>query len=473
MGRRKIFMLTVVLAAAVCLAALFPVLLNAAQRVTLGGSGTIRYEKDAYVPPSNEPEEIEKQEQQLGNSGFVTETNENGDIVLKDNQKSFDGTDPNIAVNYHNQLVGNDILSYMRYEGSPCEILNDLIVVLDFSGFYITSFEAQSLDGLALALLGDSNYTSTSFTEPLTIYKPDGTAYDTADTSVSLHGFSDIYVTNGEKREKVNSYSLRIILPGIEGKVIAFQKSSLNFGNTAIMNPSLDASPKNIALDLSNMPLTRDSETGSIHGIDLSIEATRSDSYGNAGECYHLHFIGKTDNQLEYAFANALDYSETTTHDGYVTEIFIKDSTSFSQLYTGIETAVRTSGSGGNITYQRTPTVKIYDEAAYGEPQPNDIYAVVDLFRWLKLVHNGTEHMHQSVSFEHYHRDGDHTIGETAGELECNFDTPDLHEGIYYYKVTCSHNEGNGEEPRVLGYFDEKGNVYDGKYTLLKPTAIS
>ena len=72
MGRRKIFMLTVVLASAVCLAALFPVLLNAAQRVTLGGSGTIRYEKDAYVPPSNEPEEIEKQEQQLGNSGFVT-----------------------------------------------------------------------------------------------------------------------------------------------------------------------------------------------------------------------------------------------------------------------------------------------------------------------------------------------------------------------------------------------------------------
>lgn len=39
MGRRKIFILTVVLAAAACLAALFPVLLNAAQHVTLDGSG--------------------------------------------------------------------------------------------------------------------------------------------------------------------------------------------------------------------------------------------------------------------------------------------------------------------------------------------------------------------------------------------------------------------------------------------------
>lgn len=473
MGRRKIFILTVVLAAAACLAALFPVLLNAAQHVTLDGSGTIRYEKDAYIPPSNDSEEIEKQEQQLGNSGFVTETNENGDIVLKDNQKSFDGSKPDMTIDYHKQLVENGILSYMRYEGSPCAILNDLIVVLDFSDFYITSFEAQSIDGLALALLGDSNYTSTSFTEPLTIYKPDRTNYDTADTTVSLHGFSDIYVTNGEKREKVNSYSLRILLPGIEGKVITFQKSSLNFATTVIMNPSLDASPKNIAIDLSNMPLTRDAETGRIHGIDLSPEATKSDSYGNAGECYHFHFIGKTENQLEYAFANALDYTETTTHDGYVTEIFIKESTSFSHLYTGIETAVRTNGSGGNITYQRTPTVKIYDAAAYGEPQPDDIYAEVDLFRWLKLVHNGTEHMHQSVSFEHYHRDGDHTIGETVGELECNFDTPALHEGKYYYEVTCSHNEGNGEDPSVLGYFDEEGNVYDGAFALLKPTRIS
>lgn len=81
--------------------------------------------------------------------------------------------------------------------------------------------------------------------------------------------------------------------------------------------------------------------------------------------------------------------------------------------------------------------------------------------------------MHQSVSFEHYHRDGDHTIGETVGELECNFDTPALHEGKYYYEVTCSHNEGNGEDPSVLGYFDEEGNVYDGAFALLKPTRIS
>lgn len=107
-------------------------------------AGTIRYEKDAYIPPSNDSEEIEKQEQQLGNSGFVTETNENGDIVLKDNQKSFDGSKPDMTIDYHKQLVENGILSYMRYEGSPCAILNDLIVVLDFSVFILSLLKRKA-----------------------------------------------------------------------------------------------------------------------------------------------------------------------------------------------------------------------------------------------------------------------------------------------------------------------------------------
>lgn len=418
------------------------VTMRAAVSVTTDWRGTVGFSDGALFPPA--PEELEEQQNTLNNSGFVAETEEGGGVLM-DNSTDNDVSDKATITSRHEELKNNGILSYMKYTGSLCPILNDLIVVLDFSSFYITRFGANFLASMMHVLLGSSSLGSTiSFDEDITVYDDQGNA---SLGSLHLGGLSrsgDTYVTVDGKRTDVEKYSLRIILPDLAEHKITFDSLSLYF----IFAQSYGGAPTNIAIDISNMSMRGDDS-----GIELSPTATGE--YAN-NMCKDFHFIGRTRRQLEYALTDALDYANTVTADGYRTEIFIREQEgNFTRLYAGIETAVR--GSGANIT--RTPTVGIYDSVYHAAPQPEDILAVIDLFRWLKFVH--TDDLHDNLSFRHYHRNEKNEIAGTYGEVTCDSDGSVDVGGETRYYVSCTHGEGKDPtDDNIVGYFTANG-VYD------------
>lgn len=139
-----------------------------------------------------------------------------------------------------------------------------------------------------------------------------------------------------------SGFSLRLVLPNVksdDGAAVAvtFEDDSLNLQN---WRDVLGSYPGNIAIDLSFMDLDREGGA-EVAGIDFSNNATGQMWNGQASvpTVTHFHFIGKTENQLEYAFNNAIEYvGGNNAPEGYTTEIFVKESLSspFTRLYTRV-----------------------------------------------------------------------------------------------------------------------------------------
>lgn len=193
----------------------------AATNVRLTGSGGLEYEAsgeqppDPVTPPTDE--EAEKQEKRLTNSGFVVEK---GKIdQLQPSQESLWEKTPK-DMNYalravkeeNGQLVPTGekpILSYAIYDGAVCDYVNELVIILDFSSFYITSFGSYFMDGLAYAICGLSNNPSKAFA-----YSVDVPVYDAITGAKKEQDGSPVTKTvafNGEgfeiEGENVEDYS--------------------------------------------------------------------------------------------------------------------------------------------------------------------------------------------------------------------------------------------------------------------------
>lgn len=64
-------------------------------------------------------------------------------------------------------LLTSGILSYCKYEGSVCTVMNELVAILDFSEYYLLGFRENCLDGLKDAIFGNWSVSFDNVTVPV------------------------------------------------------------------------------------------------------------------------------------------------------------------------------------------------------------------------------------------------------------------------------------------------------------------
>lgn len=429
----------------------------AATNVRLTGSGGLEYEASGEQPPDpvtppKTPEEEKVQYDRLTDSGFAVEE---GKIdQLQPSQESLWEKTPK-DMNYalravkeeNGQLVPTGekpILSYAIYDGAVCDYVNELVIILDFSSFYITSFGSYFMDGLAYAICGLSNNPSKAFA-----YSVDVPVYDAITGAKKEQDGSPVTKTvafngegfeiEGENVEDYSGFSLRLVLPNIksengEALTVTFAESSLNVSN---WRQNLGFYPGNISIDLSFMDLDREGGA-SIKGIEINSNATGHIGAPGSPTVTHFHFIGKTENQLEYAFNNAIEYvGGNNVPEGYTTEIFVKESLSspFTRLYTRV---LKNAGKA---------EIVVVDSAATDGQSDRDILAILELCYWFKY-----EKQEQNVDakylISHQRRLSDNTLDGERARVAVSWNTAVEVAGVVAYEVRCEHNaEG------LIGYF--------------------
>lgn len=429
----------------------------AATNVRLTGSGGLEYEASGEQPPDpvtppKTPEEEKVQYDRLTDSGFAVEE---GKIdQLQPSQESLWEKTPK-DMNYalravkeeNGQLVPTGekpILSYAIYDGAVCDYVNELVIILDFSSFYITSFGSYFMDGLAYAICGLSNNPSKAFA-----YSVDVPVYDAITGAKKEQDGSPVTKTvtfngegfeiEGENVEDYSGFSLRLVLPNIksengEALTVTFAESSLNVSN---WRQNLGFYPGNISIDLSFMDLDREGGA-SIKGIEINSNATGHIGAPGSPTVTHFHFIGKTENQLEYAFNNAIEYvGGNNVPEGYTTEIFVKESLSspFTRLYTRV---LKNAGKA---------EIVVVDSNATDTPSEKDIIAILELCYWLKYE-KGVQDIDGKYLISHQRRLSDNTLDGERARVAVSWNTAVEVAGAVAYEVRCEHNaEG------LIGYF--------------------
>lgn len=462
-------------------AAVVPVALMAAQTVNLTGGGELNFElEDPTVPsvPDHDESSIQNQIKELAGEGwnspgcgFAATAGEDGGITLSSGGVGSD------TKTVRENLISCGILSYAKYENALCENLNNLIIILDFTEYYITNIQSNFLQGVAVPILGD--YYNSG-------YKPvaEVPVYDSAQggtqvrTALATFGERKIIVVdNGETTELTDGgLSLRIVLPNLGAEsTITLANYSLNCyewgydygGSTNGTAGSL--TPENISIDISNTQIQANTttvdgvETTTFTGLSLAQNLTQHNYAGsgdaNIGSCKHLHFIAKSAAQLEYSLDTAVTRSQNNSAESW--EIYIKETpstaaeqTATKYIYTQIYAKV--------LQESGKTRIDIIDSTVKDTTTDVDIIAVLETAYWLHFRKGiALADINAAYALKHVHRTSENKLGASA-VLTINT-TPETINGVSVYSVTCAHT-GEGQ---ILGYFGA-GRVYfnSGKETL-------
>ncbi len=455
--------------------------LYAARNITFQGSGLLRNTAeitDPDLPPPVEPEKpadggsSNSQTDSLGNMGFIAETDADGKITSLNSNESLWNKDPQ-EMNYYlrgYERSGNTwvlpedaepVLTYAIYRGSLCEYMNNLVIILDFSNFYIQSFGSQFLNGLYYAIWGNWDF---SYTTSVDVYDASTGVKDSEPKEVTFNNGN--FTVNGITG--VNAYSLRIVLPNLGGsETITFAASSLYLG---MWNRDVT----NIALDLSNTSIRRLND-GTLEGLKISPESTNVIDDDDP-TITHFHFIGRTSNQLEFAFANALNYvggldtdddgGKIIPPEGYVTEIFVKQDAAspFTQLFTRVSVENYIRNNSNNITGVETVAVDVIDRVGSSTPTYKDLAAVMQTVYWIKRFISDDNY----AMFKVYHqkRDEDNNLAGDKGLVTTDWSNGvTMNDGNTAYLVKCAHNSDvPGSTPSTdgeIGYTAMDNKCYD------------
>ncbi len=398
--------------------------LYAASRAVLSGRAPVTF---TAMPSGGRPDDgtLSDQRDTLNNAGFNVSV-EDGVVLMANNFESL-SKDPQI---YHDNLIEAGILSYRLYEGMRCERAETLTVVLDLSDYYFQTLGGSCFDGLAYAMLGNAHGMNgaVTFDIDVGIFAADGTPARTAEGQVSGGGGS---VVDGRK---YSTYALEIILPDIGEDVMTFDVNSLNFHNSG--------APDTLTLDIAAMSL--------VYGPDapkrLVIEQGAA---GVNGQPLHIHFVGRTEDQLQYALARALEgagnFDMTYLNRGtaFSCEVFAADSGRQSTLRAGV-TKTKT-GSYGNGAAE----IRLDVFGGQGAAETADRIAVLDLCHWLAYANTQVDVSGYDLVLRHVKRTDNGFDRDGAGTVTYgNADADGLHE------VTCTHSG-------VIGYFAAGRRLYD------------
>ena len=154
-----------------CLVFCFPLL--AAQRLAFSGTTSIEFNRDTTSGEKPDEEILKEQQAELKDCGLNLQIDSNGNVSLG---QVFPGNQ-NEAVEYHNNLIEKGILSFMCYDEAVCSSLNQLVVVFDFSNYYIPTFGEYCFQSIHESIWGDQWWDNVSFTEDVAVYSAASGAY--------------------------------------------------------------------------------------------------------------------------------------------------------------------------------------------------------------------------------------------------------------------------------------------------------
>lgn len=401
--------------------------LYAASRAVLSGRAPVTF---TAMPSGGRPDDetLSDQQDTLNNAGFNVSVNEDGVVLMASNVSSLWG-DPQT---YHDNLIEAGILSYRLYEGTRCERAETLTVVLDLSDYYFQTLGGSCFDGLAYAMLGNAYGMNgaVTFDIDVGIFAADGTPARTAEGRVLGGGQS---VVDGRE---YSTYALEIILPDIGEDVMTFDVNSLNFQNSG--------APDTLTLDIAAMSL--------VYGPDapkrLVIQPGAAGQWAY-GQPLHIHFVGRTEDQLQYALARALEgagnFDMTYLNRGtaFSCEVFAADSGRQATLRAGV-TKTKTGSYGTGAAEIRLDVF-----GGQGAAETADRIAVLDLCHWLAYANTQVDVSGYDLVLRHVKRTDNGFDRDGAGTVTYgNADADGLHE------ATCTHSG-------VIGYFAAGRRLYD------------
>lgn len=445
------------LAALLLSAVVAPLALLASPSTGISGEGALSFasaeEPDVTPVPDHDQASLEEQSKILAGA----DRNDRGcgfDVKITDGGLSVSGASPGGGNDKINEnLRTNGILHYAKYENSLCEYLNNLIIILDFSDFFITEFTAQAFDFLYYAILGGANEFLSYTVENIPVYDS-ATGQESRKATAVFNG-SQITVDGQTITD--GGISLRIVLPNLgEDKTLIFDDYSLNFYNWGSMG---SLAPECVSIDISNLTITpKLTEDGKLDtgaadtfsGLKISTKATQTEFPPYTPQCSHVHFIGRTGNQLEYALDTSIEFTKANTDTE--TEIFIRQPSTYETdpeskfIFTRMYSRVYQAGSKTNID--------IIDSAVFKtQPTEADLVALLETGHWLHFRLGETiETINSDYALYHQRRSGDNSLFEEKAQLTIDGTAIEIN-GVTVYKMSCEHSDDEGEKGSFVGYF--------------------
>lgn len=447
------------LAALLLSAVVAPLALLASPSTGISGEGALSFasaeEPDVTPVPDHDQASLEEQSKILAGA----DRNDRGcgfEVEITDGGLSVSGALPGGGNDKINEnLIENGILHYAKYENSLCKYLNNLIIILDFSDFFITKFTAHTFDFLYYAILGGA-YDFPSYTvKNIPVYNS-ATGQESRKATAVFNGsqitLDGQTITDGTD----GGISLRIVLPNLgEDKTLVFDDFSLNFFN---WNMYMNIVPECVSIDMSNLTITpKLTEDGKLDtsgsdtfsGLKISTKATQTEFPPYTPQCSHVHFIGRTGNQLEYALDTSIEFTKANINTE--TEIFIRqpstDGTDQSKfIFTRMYSRVYQAGSKTNID--------IIDSAVFKtQPTEADLVALLETGHWLHFrLGESIETINSDYVLYHQRRSGDNSLFEEKAQLTIDGTAIEIN-GVTVYKMSCEHSDDEGEKGSFVGYF--------------------
>lgn len=449
------------LAALLLSAVIAPLALLASPSTGISGEGALSFasaeEPDVTPVPDHDQASLEEQSKILAGA----DRNDRGcgfEVEITDGGLSVSGAFPGGGNDKINEnLRTNGILHYAKYENSLCEYLNNLIIILDFSNFFITEFTAQAFDFLYYAILAGAAEFQSYTVENIPVYNS-ATGQESRKATAVFNG-SQITVDG-----QTITISLRIVLPNLgEDKTLVFDDYSLNFYNWVSMG---SLAPECVSIDISNLTITpKLTEDGKLDtsaadtfsGLKISTKATQI--WFPADTCSHIHFIGSTGNQLEYALDTSIEFTKANINTE--TEIFIRQPSTDGTdpeskfIFTRMYSRVYQEGSKTNID--------IIDSAV-SQPTEADLVALLETGHWLHFrLGESIETINSDYVLYHQRRSGDNSLEEKA-QLTIDGTAIEIN-GVTVYKMSCEHSDDEGEKGSFVGYFGAGRKYFKDDYT--------
>lgn len=445
------------LAALLLSAVVAPLALLASPSTGISGEGALSFasaeEPDVTPVPDHDQASLEEQSKILAGES----SNDRGcgfDVEITDGGLSVSGAFPGGGNDKINEnLIENGILHYAKYENSLCKYLNNLIIILDFSDFFITEFTAQAFDFLYYAILGGANEFLSYTVKNIPVYNS-ATGQESRKATAVFNGSQ---ITLDGQTITDGGISLRIVLPNLgEDKTLIFDDYSLNFYNWGSMG---SLAPECVSIDISNLTITpKLTEDGKLDtgaadtfsGLKISTKATQTEFPPYTPQCSHVHFIGRTGNQLEYALDTSVEFTKANTDTE--TEIFIRQPSTYETdpeskfIFTRMYSRVYQAGSKTNID--------IIDSAVFKtQPTEADLVALLETGHWLHFRLGETiEKINSDYALYHQRRSGDNSLFEEKAQLTIDGTAIEIN-GVTVYKMSCAHSDDEGAKGSFVGYF--------------------
>lgn len=186
------------------------------------------------------------------------------------------------ASNAHKKLIEYGILSYEMYTYTPesCTTMADLTIILDFSGYAVTTFDAEAIYTLRSAITGNGMiFNLGALTPKGTLYNQDGSSEE---VQLSLKGNSGMTATTSQGKKNITSYTLRLVVPGGYGDIELLEKS-VSFNDSFM-----------------DLPVALEFDLREFTAVDRLIIADGASDYNNTAGTNHLHFLCNDESQLKY-----------------------------------------------------------------------------------------------------------------------------------------------------------------------------